>query len=205
MRIGEVYGGKFIKATTEGELDIPGKPYEMVVTIKATDITEFKADKAGEEPRKQITVEFEEIAEMSLGLNVTNARSIAVIVGSDDTDDWPGKQIELCTVPEERSTTGHAVRIRKPRKGAAAKAPAETPVLAPLGKLGAGRLTDRLKKEGREIMDLRGHLADKFPQFTTAISGNPEGWPSELGTAIAAWFAKPAHRSEPLTEESIPF
>jgi hypothetical protein len=202
MKIGEVYGGKFLKSDNEGRIDIPSKPYDMVVTIKGTDLTEFKPDKAGDEPRRQVTLSFHEIKDLEFGCNATNARAIALIAGSDDTDDWLGKKIELFTIPEERSATGHAIRVRKPRK-----ATAETPVVGRFGPAAAAKLTNRLVESKREVGGLRTFLAQKFPQYESALAGDPAVWPSECGTAVAEWFAKP----EPspigggMPEEDIPF
>lgn len=204
MKIGEIYGGKFIKSDNEGRIDIPGKPYDIVVTIKGTDLTTFKPDKAGDEPRRQVTLTFNEVKDLEFGCNATNARAIALLAGSDDTDDWIGKRIELFTIPEERSTTGHAIRVRKPRKGAA-----EQPVIGRFGVPAALKLTNRLVAEKRSLDNLRTHLARKFPQYETALAAGPEMWPSECGTEVAAWFAKPEAAASPIgggmPEEDIPF
>lgn len=187
MKIGEIYGGKFLKSDSEGRIDIPSKPYDIIVTIKGTDITEFKPDKAGDEPKRQITLTFNEIKDLEFGLNATNARSVALIAASDDTDNWIGKRIELFTIPEERSATGHAIRVRKPRSNA----PASAPVVQRFGASAALKLTNRLVIEKRSLDNLRTFLAQKFPQYESTIAGGVETWPSECGTSVAEWFAKP--------------
>ncbi len=202
MKIGEIYGGKFIKSDNEGRIDIPGKPYDMVVTIKGTDMTTFKPDKAGDEPRRQVTLTFNEIKELEFGCNATNARAIAVIAGSDDTDDWIGKTIELFTIPEERSATGHAIRVRKPRKSAA-----PSPVVSRFGPAAAAKLGARLAESNRSVDNLRTFLVRLFPQYESALAGDPATWPSECGTKVAEWFAVPekAAPEHEMDDAQIPF
>ena len=196
MKIGDVYGGKFLKANREGQLDIPGSPYEMTVTIRGIDVTEFKPDKPGDDPRRQIVLSFNEIKELELGLNVTNARSVALICGSDDTDDWIGKRIELFAVPEERSATGHAIRIRKPR---AVYPPPQAPQQQAesadtMGALAAVRLHDKIKAlnaQGKTatLDSLRASLSVTQPQHAAVVnSKDPANWPKAVGNDVAAWL-----------------
>ena len=204
MKIGEIYGGKFIKSDSEGRIDIPSKPYDICVTIKGTDITEFKPDKAGDEPKRQITLTFNEIKDLEFGLNATNARSVAVIAGSDDTDHWVGKRIELFTIPEERSATGHAIRVRKPRN----PAPAAQPVVSRFGAPAAAKLQGRLVTEKRSLDNLRSYLVRTFPQYESALASEPAMWPSECGTKVAEWFSTPETSpmgGASMGEEDIPF
>ena len=204
--LSDVYGsGKFIKADAEGCIDIEGKPYEKVVTIVKTHVHEFPPEKGGEEGKKQIVLTFRELPEMELGLNITNARSIGKLAGTEDWEKWAGTVIELCVVPEEKSKTGHAIRIRKPRTAPAAGAPGQAPVITRLGPMAAKRLLDRCEAEKRDLALLRTHLAQRFPQFESALASDPAMWPVEIGKEVAVWFATPTKNPIGMTEEEIPF
>ena len=82
MKLNEVYtsGGNFLKAA-----DLAGRTVR--VRISAVGVHEF------EDKKKQIVLSFEG-KEKKLGLNVTNANSIAKILG-DDTDNWIGGEIKI--------------------------------------------------------------------------------------------------------------
>jgi len=114
--INDVYGsGKFIKSDMDGRLDIDGKPYEKTCTIDKIRIHQYPPEKGESEGKRQITVVFRELPDMEFGCNVTNARAIAKLAGTEDYTRWVGTPIELFVVPEEKSKTGHAIRVRKPR------------------------------------------------------------------------------------------
>lgn len=207
--LSDVYGsGKFIKADSDGCIDIDGKPYEKVVTIEKTHVHEFPPEKGEEEGKKQIVTTFRELPEMELGLNITNSRSIAKLANTEDWEKWPGTVLELCVVPEEKSKTGHAIRIRKPRAGASAQnghAP-QIASSATFGPIAGARLKQRLEKEKRAIINLRGFLTAKYPNYSAQLAGDPEVWPSDTGLAVAEWFAKPEAVTAPaMDDDSIPF
>ena len=84
--------------------------------------------KEGAEPDNKWCLSFEE-AEKPFVLNGINIQLCEKIFGSDDTDDWVGKQIVLYvdpTVAYQGKITG-GIRVRAPKLKAAAKAkPAPT-------------------------------------------------------------------------------
>ena|SRR3990167_738766 len=86
MKLNEVYTStsQFLKAA-----DLQGKTVRL--TISAVGVHEFSDDKDGK--KKQLVLSFQG-KEKKLGLNVTNATSIAKILG-DDTDGWIGGHIKI--------------------------------------------------------------------------------------------------------------
>jgi len=86
MKLNEVYTStsQFLKAA-----DLQGKTVRL--TIGAVGVHEFNDDKDGK--KKQLVLSFQG-KEKKLGLNVTNATSIAKILG-DNTDDWIGGEIKI--------------------------------------------------------------------------------------------------------------
>lgn len=82
MKTGSVFGGGFLKAE-----DISGKTPR--VKIESVELKEF-------DDGKKLIVHFEG-KEKALVCNKTNAAIITECTGSDDTDDWEGKTITLCT------------------------------------------------------------------------------------------------------------
>lgn len=205
--ISDIYGsGKFIRTNQDGCLDIDGKPYEFTGTISKTSVHTFPPEKGETEGKKQIVVAFAKLPDMELGLNVTNARAIAKITGTEDFEEWPGATVEMFVVPEEKSKTGHAVRIRKPRNAPAA-AP-QIPAGPTFGGIAAARLTKRLTDEKRDLGKLRAHLKGKYPNYAKAIESDVQNWPADMGGDVGRWFASP----EPspiggggMTDEDIPF
>lgn len=78
-----------------------GKP---VVTIESAEVRE---NNFGNETKKQIVLHFEG-KEKALGLNVTNARRIAELIGTTDYHDWVGYKIKLF-VDKTETATGQVV------------------------------------------------------------------------------------------------
>ena len=113
----DVFPDKYLKAEHLG-----GKPFK--VTIEAAPLQPLKNPQSGEESMK--TVLYFRGSKKVLPLNRTNWDSVANICG-DDSDDWPGKQIEL--YPDRTPLGGKTVdciRIRpagEKKSTAAAKAP----------------------------------------------------------------------------------
>ena len=76
--------------------------------------------KEGADPEMKWTMQLEE-ADKPFVLNSTNLQMIANICGSDDSDDWPGKQIVLYNDPNVSfggKLTG-GIRVRKPKNSQA--------------------------------------------------------------------------------------
>jgi hypothetical protein len=88
MKTSQVYGGGFLKAE-----DLAGKT--VTVTIADIELKEF-------EDGKKLIVHFLG-KDKALVCNKTNAAIITEITGSDDTDDWTGKRIQLTTRKVEMS------------------------------------------------------------------------------------------------------
>ena len=86
MKLNEVYTGSsnFLKAA-----DLQGRTIR--VKISSVGVHEFEEE--GKAKKKQLVLSFEG-KEKKLGLNVTNATSIAKILG-DDTDMWIGGEIKI--------------------------------------------------------------------------------------------------------------
>lgn len=81
MKLNEVYtGGEFLKAE-----DLQGKTVRLIIT--EIGVHEF------DDKKKQLVLSFRG-ADKRLGLNITNANSIAKILG-DDTDNWIGGEIKV--------------------------------------------------------------------------------------------------------------
>lgn len=206
-RRGDTYGGNFIKATQSGNIeagpDMPRDDDRMLLTIKGRpETTEF------DDGKKQRVISFVE-CEMRLGLNATNWDAIATMTGQEDDDLWGGTVIELFVIPESKSSTGHAIRVRKPKAGKApaAAAPAPAATVKVLGDAGAAKLLDRLAGVEMDMNDLRHFLTTK--NYGAAIDQAPATWPVAWGTAIAAWLAKPvkapADGYKPIDDSEIPF
>lgn len=197
-KMADVYGGKYIKATPSGFIGIPGLPDEcdaVVLTIKGElGTTEF------DDGKRQRVASFEE-TEMTLGLNLTNWNAIAALSGKDDDDDWDGLTIELFVVPEDKSQTGHAIRVRKPRantfrygkaKQAAKPAAKEAADEAPMGVDVGVRILSAIEERGKSLAELAGILAIQNPDNAGLSSTPLANWPARLfnptiAKIIGAW------------------
>jgi hypothetical protein len=204
-RRADTYGGEWIKATQSGNIeagpDMPRDDDRMILTIKG---------KAGthewDDGKKQRVLSFEE-TEMRLGLNATNWDAIAAMTSQDDDDNWGGTVIELFVVPEPKSKTGHAIRVRKPKAGKPAAPASNGTAIKVLGQAGSERLFTKLTEVGMELNDLRYALFNQ--QCGGKVDAAPELWPIEWGPKIADWLRKPvkapADGYKPIAEDDIPF
>jgi hypothetical protein len=114
MKIGSAFPGQYLKAA-----DLNGKRVPVVIDSVAME------DIGGE--TKPI-LHFRG-KERGLVLNKTNANSISMIIGTDETDDWPGKAITL--FPSKTEFQGKRVdciRVDPPARGAAMPPPPPEPV-----------------------------------------------------------------------------
>jgi hypothetical protein len=119
MKINEAFPSQYLKAA-----DLNGRTPN--VTIK-----EVSLETVGEDSK--LVVYFNN-SEKGLVLNKTNANTIADILGSEDTDDWPGKRIKLITAKVEyQGKRVPAIRVEEAdANGHAAPAPRrQEPVTAP--------------------------------------------------------------------------
>jgi hypothetical protein len=85
MKRGDVFPSKYLKAS-----DLNGKP--VVVTIERATFEKLKTPDGKEQ--EKIVLAFVK-AKKTLPLNLTNYDAVTGIVGDDETDNWPGHQIEL--------------------------------------------------------------------------------------------------------------
>lgn len=98
--IADAFPSKYVKAG-----DLHGS--EKIVTIKGV-----KTEEVGRGRERKLVVYFKG-AEKGLVLNKTNATRIAKLVGSEDTDDWTGKQVKLfATETEFGGETVDCIRIK---------------------------------------------------------------------------------------------
>lgn len=203
-RRSDIYGGEWIKATPSGNIEagsnMPHDQDRLVLTIKGKATTHEWDD-----GKKQAVIAFEE-TDMRLGLNATNWDSIAAMTGVEDDSGWSGTVVELFVVPEPKSKTGHAIRVRKPRGPAPAK-PA-TNSAAQFGKEAADRLIAKVTATGLTIDDLRGCLVSQGHD-AKLVARPPEEWPTNLGGKVKAWLDSPvkapAKGYMPIDESDIPF
>ncbi len=117
MNINSVFPSKYLKAEDADEKD-------LILTIAKVKVeTLGQGAKAEQKP----IVYFKEV-DKGLACNKTNARLIAQIAKSDDTDDWTGVQIRLISTEVEfQGELMNALRVRTPDKKKSAAAPVEAP------------------------------------------------------------------------------
>ena len=100
----DVFPSKFLKA---GDLNKP-----IQVMIERAPLETLKSTEGKEQVK---TVLYFRGAKKALPLNLTNWESCAEICGADDSDDWPGHQIELYpTKTQMGGKTVDCIRIRPP-------------------------------------------------------------------------------------------
>lgn len=119
MKISEAYPSKYLAAD-----DLNGK--DVTVRIEAVSLEEIGK---GNDKDHKLVIEFAG-KDKSLVCNKTNAKTIAKVLGSEDTDDWIGKSIIIG--PREVEFQGNmvwSIRVSLRRPGAAAVpvAPVNTP------------------------------------------------------------------------------
>jgi hypothetical protein len=107
-RRSDIFPSSFLKAA-----DLNGEPLTVTIEKAPTEMS-----KRGQK-EQLTTVLYFQGGKKKLPLNVTNWDSVADICG-DDTDDWPGQQIELYICQTENPQTGMTVdgiRVRAPEQG----------------------------------------------------------------------------------------
>jgi hypothetical protein len=107
MKRDDLFPSKYAKCA-----DLKGKP--RVVEIERAPTETLKNPK-GEEQRKAVL--YFKGMKKTLPLNLTNFDAVAEIVGSDETEDWPGTKVEL--FPSTTMMGGKitdCIRIRRPRQ-----------------------------------------------------------------------------------------
>ena len=100
-------------------------PDPVIVTVSK--IGRINIAKEGDPPEEKWAVRFREFAKPML-LNSTNIKLLEKACGSDDTDDWIGKEVILYT-DDSVSFGGQVVgglRIRKQQAAPTRKAPTQT-------------------------------------------------------------------------------
>jgi hypothetical protein len=119
MKRSDVFPSKWLRNE-----DLDGKP--LVVTIQSAEMQELKSQDG--KTQSKMVVSFKELPK-SLALNLTNWDSISEICG-DDSDSWPGGQIELFPA---MTTMGNkrvaCVRVRQPAQ--ATTPPSQAPTRRP--------------------------------------------------------------------------
>lgn len=80
-------------------------------------VTIYSAEvKSWDNGDRKVVLEFNELENKAMPLNLTNSRAIAEIYGGD-TDNWIGKEIMLFTMPVDyQGKMVQAIRIRAPQK-----------------------------------------------------------------------------------------
>jgi len=114
LNIDSAFPSKYLKASDLGE-------NQPVVTIDRVEVEPIGRD------REMKPVVYFKGKEKGVVLNKTNARKIAELAGSSDTDDWNGVQVRLyATETEFGGETFECIRIKA--AGAAKPKPAPKPV-----------------------------------------------------------------------------
>jgi hypothetical protein len=114
MNISEAYPSKYLKAA-----DLNGK--NVTVTIKSAELEEIGFDQ-----ERKVVLSFAN-TNKAMVLNKTNAAAIARLHG-EETDDWRGKRIILCTREVEyQGTMMHALRVLSQKPEAHKTAPPPAP------------------------------------------------------------------------------
>jgi hypothetical protein len=88
-KIGEMIESKYLKQTDVKD--------EMVVTVQK--VGKANVARENDEPEYKWLIRFEELPKPMV-LNSTNIKRLAKSCGSDDTDDWVGKQVVLYVDPD---------------------------------------------------------------------------------------------------------
>lgn len=115
MNINALFPSKYLKAADLGDRT-------PIVTIDHVALEEL-----GQEKESRPVVYFSATPK-GLILNKVNARTIAQIAGEDDTDLWPGVQVQLFTVQVTfRGELMETIRVRYPKASPRVKA---TPAVA---------------------------------------------------------------------------
>lgn len=114
MKISEMIPSSYLK---QSDFDENG----IIVTV--SHLEEKNVARPDEAPEHKWVVYFNEYAEKGMVLNSTNINLLAKACASDDTDDWPGKEVVVYVDPNVGfggKTTG-GLRIKKYNVPAAPK------------------------------------------------------------------------------------
>ena len=114
MKISEMIPSSFLK---QADFDENG----LIVTVNS--LEEKNVARPDEAPENKWVVYFNEFPDKGMVLNTTNINLLAKACGSDDTDDWPGKEVVVYVDPNVGfggKTTG-GLRIKKYSAPAAPK------------------------------------------------------------------------------------
>ncbi len=118
MNINELTTSKFLK---KEDVSPP-----LIVTISG--ITQENLAKDNEAPEMKYILQFSENLKPMV-LNLTNGKLIAIVTGSEETDDWIGKKITLWNDPTvsfgDKMTGG--IRVQLPQAAAVAAPASENP------------------------------------------------------------------------------
>lgn len=193
----------FIRATSDGCINIEGLPIAKVVTIsKEMGWQVFKDDNGKDKPPQRV-IQFDEIPKKRIALNITNWDTIAAITGEADDDHWPGHKIELMVIPEPKSKkTGHAIRIRKPRPA---------PGTARAGGLGnavADKILAKLNDLGTTATQLRAYLRAIGVDPIATVDADLNTWPATWIPNIQTFTKDPQAAMKTavkLADDDIPF
>ena len=117
MRTGAAFPSNYIKAS-----DLQGK--RIVVTID-----HVAMESVGREKKDQKPVLYFEGKDKGLVLNVTNAKKITALLGTDEMDEWAGGQIMLFSMMVEfGGEEVEGIRVAAVPKGAPKAAPTPKPL-----------------------------------------------------------------------------
>lgn len=118
-RLTDLYPSKYLKAA-----DIKG--HTPIVTIRSCVVEEL----GQEENKESKPVLYFEGKDKGMALNVTNANTIALILGSDDTDNWIGKKIKLVVeVVAFKGKATEAIRVKPADQSTRTTKPGKVQVL----------------------------------------------------------------------------
>ena len=119
MKREDIFQSKYLKAA-----DLKGKP--RIATIVMAPLETLKG-LDGKETQK-IVLYFQSV-QKSLPLNATNFDGVCDATGCNDTDDWPGKQIEL--YPTKTTMGGKLVDCIRVRRPPSSRPPVVAPAPVP--------------------------------------------------------------------------
>lgn len=122
MKVSDVFQSKYLKCA-----DLDGA--EMLVVIEKVDLVTFK-ERDGRDKIQPLL--FFQNVEKPFGCNITNARTIEHLLGTDEMDDWIGKEIVLypSVTTASDGKPVDCIRIRGPIKKAVPQRP---PIRTPNG------------------------------------------------------------------------
>jgi hypothetical protein len=168
-------------------------------------ITKFKQGDDYDDGKPAFEIHLAEFPGKSLGLNKTNASTIAKLHGPD-TDGWVGKRITIYPTEvqfQAEMVLSIRVRLTVPKSADPAAPAGMAPITAPsitFGPKGAAWLEGEMSKQPTDqasmLSALRQHLAVTQPALASVAAGPVEGWPKVWKPVIEAWLAE---------GESVPF